>query len=111
MRRGLRVLPCSVLGFLAETISGPYVERIRVKRSRQQQRGVQEWRTLPLLVVAFVIVGYSEVLVPQDLVRTRIGPGSGWQGLCWQREWECCLLVALTSFFLSLRFSIRPALG
>ena len=50
------------------------------------QRGaVQGWRTLrrtlPLLVVAFVIVGFVNVLSPQDLVRELIGPGSGWQGL------------------------------
>jgi uncharacterized membrane protein YraQ (UPF0718 family) len=50
------------------------------------RRGVvQGWqtlrRTLPLLVIGFVIVGYVNVLSPQDLVRTWIGPGSGWQGL------------------------------
>lgn len=50
------------------------------------RRGVaQGWqtlrRTLPLLIVAFVIVGYVNVLSPQDLVREWIGPGSGWQGL------------------------------
>jgi uncharacterized membrane protein YraQ (UPF0718 family) len=38
-------------------------------------------RTLPLLVVAFVIVGYVSVLSPQDLVQAWIGPGSGWRGL------------------------------
>jgi uncharacterized membrane protein YraQ (UPF0718 family) len=49
-------------------------------------RGVaQGWgttkRTLPLLLVAFVIVGYVDVLSPQDLVESWIGPGSGWRGL------------------------------
>lgn len=38
-------------------------------------------RTLPLLLVAFVIVGYVNVLSPQDLVQQWIGPGSGWWGL------------------------------
>jgi uncharacterized membrane protein YraQ (UPF0718 family) len=38
-------------------------------------------RTLSLLVVAFVIVGYVNVLGPQDLVQNWIGPGSGWRGL------------------------------
>jgi uncharacterized membrane protein YraQ (UPF0718 family) len=38
-------------------------------------------RTLPLLIVAFVIVGYVNVLAPQDIVSAWIGPGSGWRGL------------------------------
>ena len=38
-------------------------------------------RTLLLMVVAFVIVGYVEVLAPQALVQDWIGPGSGWRGL------------------------------
>jgi len=50
------------------------------------RRGVmQGWRTLrrtlPLLVVAFAIVGYVNILSPQNLVQAWIGPGSGWQGL------------------------------
>lgn len=50
------------------------------------RRGVKQgWltlrRTLPLLVVAFVIVGYVNALSPQNLVQTWIGPDSGWQGL------------------------------
>ncbi len=46
---------------------------------------VQAWRTLvrmlPLLLAAFVIVGYVDVLAPQHLIQTWIGPGSGWRGL------------------------------
>jgi uncharacterized membrane protein YraQ (UPF0718 family) len=38
-------------------------------------------RTLPLLLVAFGIVGYVNALSPQDLVREMIGPGTGWKGL------------------------------
>jgi len=38
-------------------------------------------RTTPLLLVAFVIVGFVNVLSPQDLVQTWIGPDSGWTGL------------------------------
>ena len=38
-------------------------------------------RTMPLLIVAFAIVGYVNVLSPQKLVQNWIGPGSGWQGL------------------------------
>ena len=50
------------------------------------RRGVEQgWqtlrRTLPLLVVAFVIVGYVNVLSPQNLVQAWIGPDSGWSGL------------------------------
>jgi uncharacterized membrane protein YraQ (UPF0718 family) len=46
---------------------------------------VQGWRTfrrtLPLLLLAFLIVGFVDVLAPQDLVQAWIGPNSGWQGL------------------------------
>ena len=50
------------------------------------RRGVSMgWRTLqrtmPLLLIAFIIVGYVKVLAPQDLVSNWIGPGSGWRGL------------------------------
>lgn len=50
------------------------------------RRGTQQaWqtvrRTLPLLIVAFIIVGYVNVLSPQSLVQTWLGPNSGWRGL------------------------------
>lgn len=38
-------------------------------------------RTGPLLLVAFVIVGYINVLNPQALVQSSIGPNSGLRGL------------------------------
>ena len=38
-------------------------------------------RTLFLLVVAFAIVGYVNVLSPQEWVQAWIGPHSGWRGL------------------------------
>jgi len=38
-------------------------------------------RTLPLLLVAFAIVGYVNVLSPQNLVQAWLGPDSGWSGL------------------------------
>ncbi len=49
-------------------------------------RGVdQGWhtfrRTALLLLVAFVIVGYVDVLSPRQLIQAWIGPGSGWRGL------------------------------
>jgi uncharacterized membrane protein YraQ (UPF0718 family) len=50
------------------------------------RRGLAEgWRTLrstlPLLITAFLIVGYVNALAPQDLVQAWIGPGSGLRGL------------------------------
>lgn len=38
-------------------------------------------RTLALLLVAFALVGYVNVLAPQTLVQSWIGPESGWTGL------------------------------
>lgn len=38
-------------------------------------------RTAPLLIIAFVIVGYVEALEPQELIRRWIGPESGLSGL------------------------------
>jgi uncharacterized membrane protein YraQ (UPF0718 family) len=38
-------------------------------------------RTLPLLIVAFIIVGYVNALEPQALVRSWLGPGTGLTGL------------------------------
>jgi uncharacterized membrane protein YraQ (UPF0718 family) len=38
-------------------------------------------RTLVLLLLAFAIVGFINVLSPQDLVRQLIGPDSGFAGL------------------------------
>lgn len=56
------------------------------RRDDSHRRGLrQSWgtlkRTLPLLIVAFVIVGYVNVLAPQDVVSDWIGPGSAWRGL------------------------------
>lgn len=38
-------------------------------------------RTIPLLIIAFIILGFVNVLAPQELVRTWIGPDSGLKGL------------------------------
>jgi uncharacterized membrane protein YraQ (UPF0718 family) len=38
-------------------------------------------RTMPILILAFVIVGYVNTLEPQALVRSWIGPGTGLTGL------------------------------
>ncbi len=37
--------------------------------------------TAPLLLLAFAVVGFVQVLAPQDLIQHWIGPGSGWRGL------------------------------
>lgn len=71
-----------VLGLLALGLSAYAWWR----RDGSLRRGVEAgWstlrRTLPLLLIAFVIVGYVQALSPQDLVRTWIGPTSGARGL------------------------------
>ncbi len=56
------------------------------RRDGSHRRGVlMAWtaakRTVVLLVLAFAIVGYVNVLAPQQLVEAWIGPGSGLRGL------------------------------
>ncbi len=46
-----------------------------------QGAGRTTQRTLPLLLMAFLITGYITVLSPQDMVQDLIGPDSGWQGI------------------------------
>ena len=51
-----------------------------------QRRGLRQgWltlrRTMPLLLVAFAIIGYVDVLSPQSLVQAWLGPNSGWSGI------------------------------
>ncbi len=50
------------------------------------RRGLtQGWHTLlgvlPLLIMAFITIGYVRVLLPQDGLQNLIGPDSGWGGL------------------------------
>jgi uncharacterized membrane protein YraQ (UPF0718 family) len=56
------------------------------KRDGSLRRGLElSWitvkRTIPLMIVAFAIVGFVEELAPQEIVRAWIGPGSGIQGI------------------------------
>lgn len=56
------------------------------KRDGSLKRGLElSWttvkRTIPLMIVAFAIVGFVEQLAPQETVRAWIGPGSGIQGV------------------------------
>lgn len=37
--------------------------------------------TLPLLMLAFTIVGFIEVLVTEEALQSLLGPESGWRGL------------------------------
>jgi uncharacterized membrane protein YraQ (UPF0718 family) len=58
----------------------------RRRNDGSHQRGVKQgWQTLrrtgPLLLVAFVIVGYVNVLSPQELVKAWLGAESGWRGI------------------------------
>lgn len=50
------------------------------------EQGIRQgWRTLRrvslLLLAAFALVGYIEVLAPQQLIQAWVGPQSGWTGL------------------------------
>jgi uncharacterized membrane protein YraQ (UPF0718 family) len=56
------------------------------KRDGSLRQGLElSWstlrRTIPLLLVAFVIVGFVEELAPQEIVRSWIGPESGLGGV------------------------------
>ena len=56
------------------------------KRDGSLKRGLElSWttvkRTIPLMIVAFAIVGFVEQLAPQEIVQAWIGPGSGIQGV------------------------------
>ncbi|MCD4803841.1 MAG: hypothetical protein K8R16_12965, partial [Anaerolineales bacterium] len=50
-----------------------------------KQGGLLTWETTKqnalLLVLAFIIVGFVTVLSPDELVKTWIGPNSGWRGI------------------------------
>lgn len=43
--------------------------------------GTQSISFLPVLVIAFVIMGFMEVLLPRDVVQTWLSDASGWRGL------------------------------
>lgn len=70
----LWVLAAALLGYAWRRGDGSH--RRGVRMGWQTVR-----RTLPLLVVAFVIVGYVNVLAPQRFVQAWMGPASGWRGL------------------------------
>ena len=58
----------------------------RWRRDGSHWRGLlRGWSTLrstfPLLVLAFIVVGYATVLVPESGLQDWIGPDSGWSGL------------------------------
>jgi len=70
----LIVLALILLGYAYLQQDGSHIEGIK-----------DGWKTLkrtaPLLLSAFVIVGYVEVLSPQDLIQHWIGPQSGLSGI------------------------------
>ena len=56
------------------------------KRDGSLIDGIEKgWKTLKknmvILLIAFLIVGYVEVLSPQNLIEQYLGPESGWKGL------------------------------
>ena len=50
-----------------------------------KQGAILGWKSFKrnalVLILAFIIVGFVEVLSPQNLIETYLGPESGWQGL------------------------------
>ncbi|MEJ2599812.1 MAG: permease [Anaerolineales bacterium] len=76
------IIATGTLGMLA-LVMAAYAWR---RNDGSLRRGVDAgWltlkRNLPLLLLAFAIVGYVNVLSPTDLIETLIGPHSGWLGL------------------------------
>ncbi len=76
------IIATAILGLIAAALFAHAWRR----GDETHRRGVLEgWRmlkrTLPLVLVAFAIVGYVSVLAPRELVQAWIGPDSGWQGL------------------------------
>jgi uncharacterized membrane protein YraQ (UPF0718 family) len=56
------------------------------KKDGSYRRGaIQGWETLKrnfwILVLAFIIVGFVNVLSPQNLIEKYLGPDSGWGGI------------------------------
>jgi uncharacterized membrane protein YraQ (UPF0718 family) len=52
----------------------------RASKGLKQSWNILKRNTL-LLFIAFLIVGYINVLSPQEMIQKYIGPNSGWQGL------------------------------
>lgn len=76
------IIATGTLGMLALAMAA-YAWR---RNDGSLRRGVDSgWltlkRNLPLLLLAFAIVGYVDVLSPTELIKTLIGPHSGWSGL------------------------------
>jgi len=56
------------------------------KQDGSLKNGIQKgWKTLKnnllILLIAFMIVGFVEVLSPQNMIEKYLGPNSGWEGL------------------------------
>jgi len=56
------------------------------KKDGSLKKGAQQgWKTFKnnflILAIAFLIVGFVEVLSPQNLIEQYLGPNSGWEGL------------------------------
>jgi len=55
------------------------------RRGRVREGLITSWRmfmgVLPLLVLAFVLVGFIQVLLPRETLHTWMGEEAGWKGL------------------------------
>jgi len=65
--------------------SGLMVFAWRRGRKTFRQGGASTWESISqnaaVLILAFILVGYVAVLSPTELVKTWIGPASGWKGI------------------------------
>ena len=55
-------------------------------RKGKHRGGVQEamkmfWNVLPLLICAFIIVGFLDLLLPRETLQSWMGDEAGWRGL------------------------------
>lgn len=55
------------------------------RRGRVKEGFILSWRmffgVLPLLILAFVLVGFIQVLLPKEMLQTWMGEEAGWKGL------------------------------
>jgi uncharacterized protein len=69
-----------VLGVLAACLLIPAVRRGKARTGVRIAVSTLR-RTLVVLLVAFIIIGYVNVLGTEELIQSWIGPESGWRGL------------------------------
>jgi uncharacterized membrane protein YraQ (UPF0718 family) len=80
----------------------------RLRRDGSHWRGLlRGWSTLKstfhLLVLAFIIVGYATVLIPDSGLQEWIGPDSGWSGIF--------VALGMGTFFPGGPYVVLPLIG